>query len=37
MFKSMYPQHKEWMAIKAKYDPSNVFTSNISRRLGLDL
>lgn len=37
MFKSMYPQHKEWMAIKAKYDPSNVFTSNISRRLGLDV
>lgn len=34
-FRKMYPQYKEWMAIKAKYDPNNKFTSNISRRLGL--
>jgi len=37
MFKDMYPQHKQWMAIKAKYDPQNAFSSNISRRLGLDV
>jgi decaprenylphospho-beta-D-ribofuranose 2-oxidase len=36
MFKAMYPQHTEWMAIKRKYDPTNVFNSNISRRLGLN-
>ena len=35
MFKSMYPQHVEWLAIKQKYDPSGKFSSNISRRLGL--
>jgi decaprenylphospho-beta-D-ribofuranose 2-oxidase len=32
----MYPQHTEWMAIKRKYDPDNRFSSNISRRLGLN-
>lgn len=36
MFKAMYPQHTEWLAIKRKYDPDNVFNSNISRRLGLN-
>ena len=36
-FKAMYPQHREWMAIKRKYDPDNRFTSNISRRLGLNV
>jgi len=36
-FKAMYPQHTEWMAIKRKYDPDNRFSSNISRRLGLDI
>jgi decaprenylphospho-beta-D-ribofuranose 2-oxidase len=35
MFKAMYPQYTEWMAIKHKYDPGNRFGSNISRRLGL--
>ncbi len=35
MFKAMYPQYTEWLAIKHKYDPKNVFSSNISRRLGL--
>jgi FAD/FMN-containing dehydrogenase len=35
-FKAMYPQHTEWLAIKRKYDPNNVFDSNISRRLGLN-
>jgi decaprenylphospho-beta-D-ribofuranose 2-oxidase len=36
-FKAMYPQHQEWMAIKRKYDPDNRFSSNISRRLGLNV
>lgn len=36
-FKAMYPQHEEWLAIKRKYDPGNRFSSNISRRLGLDV
>jgi decaprenylphospho-beta-D-ribofuranose 2-oxidase len=36
MFKAMYPQYTEWLAIKRKYDPNNVFNSNISRRLGLN-
>jgi len=35
MFKEMYPQYQEWLAIKKKYDPNNEFSSNISRRLGL--
>jgi len=34
-FKSMYPQHKEWLEIKRKYDPENKFTSDIGRRIGL--
>lgn len=36
-FQKMYPQYTEWLAIKKKYDPTNIFTSNISRRLGLDV
>lgn len=35
MFKKMYPQFGEWVAIKRKYDPQNAFNSDISRRLGL--
>ena len=35
-FQAMYPQYKEWLRIKARYDPQNRFTSNISRRLGLE-
>jgi decaprenylphospho-beta-D-ribofuranose 2-oxidase len=34
-FKAMYPQHKDWLKIKNKYDPNEVFTSDLSRRLGL--
>lgn len=34
-FKAMYPQYKEWLAIKHKYDPSNKFSSDLSRRIGL--
>lgn len=36
-FQAMYPQYKEWLSIKAKYDPTNAFTSDISRRLGLEV
>jgi decaprenylphospho-beta-D-ribofuranose 2-oxidase len=34
-FKAMYPQHKEWLAIKKKYDPQNRFNSDLARRIGL--
>ena len=36
-FKAMYPQHKEWLTIKKKYDPNNIFSSDLSRRIGLEL
>ncbi|HEY9007966.1 MAG TPA: FAD-binding oxidoreductase [Ohtaekwangia sp.] len=36
-FKAMYPQHKEWLEIKRKYDPNNMFSSDLSRRIGLEL
>lgn len=35
MFQAMYPQYGQWLSIKRKYDPENVFTSDIGRRLGL--
>ncbi|HTI90889.1 MAG TPA: FAD-binding oxidoreductase [Puia sp.] len=35
MFKAMYPQYEQWLAIKRKYDPEEKFSSNISRRIGL--
>jgi decaprenylphospho-beta-D-ribofuranose 2-oxidase len=35
MFKEMYPQYRQWLSIKHKYDPKGEFSSNISRRLGL--
>ena len=35
MFKAMYPQYKEWLEIKKKYDPTGVFSSDLSRRIGL--
>jgi len=37
MFKDMYPQYTEWLAVKKKYDPAGKFNSDISRRLGLTL
>ena len=37
MFKEMYPQYQQWLAIKKKYDPAGEFSSNISRRLGLTI
>jgi FAD/FMN-containing dehydrogenase len=35
MFRAMYPQVERWLAIKAKYDPRGVFTSDLARRVGL--
>lgn len=34
-FKAMYPEFEEWLAIKKKYDPTNTYTSDLSRRIGL--
>ena len=34
-FRAMYPAVDRWLAIKAKYDPDGVFTSDLARRLGL--
>jgi decaprenylphospho-beta-D-ribofuranose 2-oxidase len=34
-FRAMYPELDRWLAIKAKYDPHNVFTSDLGRRVGL--
>jgi decaprenylphospho-beta-D-ribofuranose 2-oxidase len=35
MFRAMYPRLDEWLAIKTKYDPENVFVSDLGRRVGL--
>jgi len=34
-FRAMYPALERWLAIKAKYDPHGVFTSDLGRRVGL--
>jgi decaprenylphospho-beta-D-ribofuranose 2-oxidase len=34
-FKAMYPQHVDWLKIKKKYDPNNLFTSDLAKRIGL--
>jgi decaprenylphospho-beta-D-ribofuranose 2-oxidase len=34
-FRAMYPALDRWLAIKAKYDPAGVFTSDLGRRVGL--
>ena len=35
MFRAMYPKLDAWLAIKEKYDPRGVFTSDLGRRVGL--
>jgi FAD/FMN-containing dehydrogenase len=35
MFRAMYPAIDRWLVTKAKYDPGNVFTSDLGRRVGL--
>lgn len=34
-FAAMYPRLPEWLAIKRRWDPSNVFVSDQARRVGL--
>ncbi|HSZ81397.1 MAG TPA: D-arabinono-1,4-lactone oxidase, partial [Polyangia bacterium] len=34
-FRAMYPAIDRWLAVKAKYDPRGVFTSDLARRVGL--
>jgi decaprenylphospho-beta-D-ribofuranose 2-oxidase len=35
MFRAMYPEVSSFLALKAKFDPRGVFTSNLARRVGL--
>ena len=35
MFRAMYPAIDGWLETKAKYDPNNMFTSDLARRVGL--
>jgi decaprenylphospho-beta-D-ribofuranose 2-oxidase len=35
MFRAMYPAIDRFLEIKAKYDPNQVFTSDLGRRVGL--
>jgi FAD/FMN-containing dehydrogenase len=34
-FRAMYPRLDRWLEAKAKYDPRDVFTSDLGRRVGL--
>jgi FAD/FMN-containing dehydrogenase len=34
-FRAMYPAIDQWLQVKAKYDPNNVFVSDLGRRVGL--
>ena len=34
-FERMYPDHEEWKAVKEKWDPDDVFQSELGLRLGL--
>ena len=34
-FRAMYPNLDQWLSVKAKYDPQNLFTSDLGRRVGL--
>lgn len=36
-FRKMYPEYEKWLAIKAQYDPTNLFSSDLSKRLGLEV
>jgi decaprenylphospho-beta-D-ribofuranose 2-oxidase len=35
-FRAMYPAVEGWLAIKARFDPDGVFTSDLARRVGLN-
>jgi FAD/FMN-containing dehydrogenase len=32
-FRDMYPNYSQWLATKQKYDPNNLFTSSLAKRL----
>jgi decaprenylphospho-beta-D-ribofuranose 2-oxidase len=35
LFRAMYPELPDWLAVKRRVDPEHRFTSDLSRRLGL--
>jgi decaprenylphospho-beta-D-ribofuranose 2-oxidase len=35
VFSQMYPGLGEWLRLKSELDPQNIFSSDLSRRLGL--
>jgi decaprenylphospho-beta-D-ribofuranose 2-oxidase len=35
LFKSAYPRYGEWLGIVRRYDPNQIFASDMSRRLQL--
>ncbi|MEL6181786.1 MAG: D-arabinono-1,4-lactone oxidase, partial [Myxococcota bacterium] len=35
MFRAMYDRADAWLAIKQQFDPDNIFTSDLARRVGL--
>lgn len=37
MFQKMYPEYKQFLVLKKKYDPNNVWQSDLSRRLALNV
>ena len=34
-FRQMYPHYSEWLSVKQKIDPDNIFQSSLSRRLNI--
>jgi decaprenylphospho-beta-D-ribofuranose 2-oxidase len=35
-FRRLYPRYREFLAVKRRLDPENLFTSDLARRVGLD-
>jgi FAD/FMN-containing dehydrogenase len=35
-FRAMYPKYPQWLEVKSKIDPQNLFASSLSQRLGIE-